>query len=285
MMSETILVTGASGYIGRHVLEELSGHNCRILVSDPAFTDLDNRFEIVDHPIFNSGDSHLYEHLGSPDRCIHLAWKDGFNHNSSAHLDNLANHIHFIEALMNGGIKSISTMGTMHEVGYWEGAIDESTPTNPLSFYGIAKNALRETSMLMAEKYHVELKWLRAFYITGDDATNHSIFAKIIEKANAGEKVFPFTSGKNKYDFLDVHELARQIVAASLQDDENGIINCCSGHPVSLGDKVTEFIKDKGYDMRLEYGVFPDRPYDSPAIWGDSSRIEKIMKKELQLRD
>lgn len=42
-------------------------------------------------------------------------------------------------------------MGTMHEVGYWEGAIDEHTPCNPQSQYGIAKNAMRQSLMLTAK--------------------------------------------------------------------------------------------------------------------------------------
>ena len=99
--------------------------------------------------------------------------------------------------------------------------------------------------------------------------------------AEAGKPTFPFTSGKNQYDFLDVEELARQIAAAATQDEITGIINCCSGKPVSLADKVEEFIAEHGYKIRPDFGVYPDRPYDSPGIWGDAARIRQIMSRIL----
>ena len=74
--------------------------------------------------------------------------------------------------------------------------------------------------------------------------------------------------------------LAEQIVKASLQEEITGIINVCTGVPVSLGEKVEEFIKSHGYDIRLEYGTFPDRPYDSPAVWGDNEKIREIMDSQ-----
>lgn len=167
----------------------------------------------------------------------------------------------------------------MHEVDYWEGAINENTPCNPSSMYGIAKDALRRSSFLLAQQYGVNLQWLRAYYIYGDDARNHSIFAKLTAAEEADQEMFPFTSGKNQYDFIEVDELARQIAAVALQDEVNGIINCCSGQPMSLGDKVEQFIQEHGFKIKLDYGAFPDRPYDSPAVWGDAEKIHKIMKR------
>ena len=63
------------------------------------------------------------------------------------------------------------------------------------------------------------------------------------------------------------------------QKEIDGIINCCSGKPVALGEEIEGFIKKKGYSIKLEYGAFPDRPYDSPAVWGDATKINKIMSK------
>ena len=56
-------------------------------------------------------------------------------------------------------------MGTMHEIGFWEGAVDENTPCNPLSQYGIAKNALRQSLLLLTQNSDVKIYWLRAYYI------------------------------------------------------------------------------------------------------------------------
>lgn len=216
--------------------------------------------------------------MGCPDSVIHLAWKDGFVHNSNAHMDNLSSHYKFLRNLVDAGCKNISVMGTMHEIGFYEGKIDENTPCNPLSQYGIAKNALRQALLTYTKDKDVNIFWLRAYYILGDDKKNNSIFAKLLAAAEAGKKEFPFTTGKAKYDFIQVDELAKQIVAASTQDKYTGIINVCSGKPVSLGDRVEQFIKEKGLDISLQYGVFPERPYDSKIEYGDNTIISKIME-------
>lgn len=62
-----------------------------------------------------------------------------------------------------------------------------------------------------------------------------------------------------------------------MQDKVNGIINCCSGKPVTLAEQVETFIKEHGFDIKLEYGAFPDRPYDSPVIYGDDKKIKAIL--------
>lgn len=62
--------------------------------------------------------------------------------------------------MIEGGLPQLSVMGTMHEVGYWEGAITEDTPTNPTSLYGIAKNALRQMTYLLASGTETKVDWL-----------------------------------------------------------------------------------------------------------------------------
>jgi dTDP-6-deoxy-L-talose 4-dehydrogenase (NAD+) len=125
----------------------------------------------------------------------------------------------------------------------------------------------------------VILQWLRAYYIYGDDQKNNSIFAKLIDAEARGDEYFPFTSGKNKYDFIHVKELAYQLAIAVLQTEVSGIINCCTGKPISLAEQVEKFIHDHNMKIKLKYGAFPDRPYDSPAEWGNSDKINYIIRK------
>ena len=272
-----VAVTGAGGYIGRFVVKTLVDQGHEVVAIDFVHQGLDERAKICDVNIF-SGEPDVYEKMGCPDSVIHLAWKDGFVHNSNAHMDNLSSHYKFLRNLVDAGCKNISVMGTMHEIGFYEGKIDENTPCNPLSQYGIAKNALRQALLTYTKDKDVNIFWLRAYYILGDDKKNNSIFAKLLAAAEAGKKEFPFTTGKAKYDFIQVDELAKQIVAASTQDKYTGIINVCSGKPVSLGDRVEQFIKEKGLDISLQYGVFPERPYDSKIEYGDNTIISKIME-------
>ena len=271
-----VAVTGAGGYIGRHVVEALLSQGHEVVAVDFVHEGIDERAAIADVNLF-SGEADMYDQLGRPDSVIHLAWKDGFVHNSNAHMDYLSSHYIFLRNLVDAGCKNISVMGTMHEIGFYEGKIDENTPCNPLSQYGIAKNALRQALLTYTKDKDVNIFWLRAYYILGDDSKNNSIFAKILAAVDEGKKEFPFTTGKNQYDFIQVDELAEQIAKASTQTEYTGIINVCSGKPISLGERVEQFIKDNQLDITLKYGVFPERPYDSKIEYGDSTIIEKIM--------
>ena len=276
LMRKKILITGAGGYIGRHVVKAAIETGLAVLACDIKPSGVDSRAEIIETDIFNNPQD-IYERLGSPDICLHLAWKDGFSHNSDSHMETLSSHYSFIRNMLNGGLTHLAVLGTMHEVGYHEGAIDENTPCNPRSKYGIAKDALRRSVFLLAEERGACLQWLRAYYIYGDDLRNQSIFTKLLLAATEGKKTFPLNSGKNLYDFIRVEDLAHQIAAAVNQTAICGIIECCSGKPVSLGEKVEAFIKENEISIDLEYGAFPDRPYDSPGAWGCTKRIEQLM--------
>ncbi len=273
-----ILVTGANGYIGRHVVCQLLKQGHDVTACDIRLNEVDKRATLKGYNILTGIYSdNLYEELGKPDVCLHMAWRDGFVHNSPNHIGDLSNHYKFLTALLDSGLPHLAVMGTMHEVGYHEGAIDENTPCNPISFYGIAKDALRRSMILATKSHGCVLQWIRAYYIVGDDLKSNSIFAKLRTAALEGKTHFPFTSGKNKYDFIDIDDLATQIAAVVGQKEVTGIINCCSGQPVSLADRVEAFIKENNLDIQLDYGAFPDRPYDSPCTYGDDSKIKCIL--------
>lgn len=274
-----VLVTGANGYIGRHVVKALLDKGANVIACDIVTDDVDARAERTTLNLFDLPEGNVFEQLGSPDVCLHMAWRNGFVHNAPTQIGDLSAHYKFLTALIDGGLKQLAVMGSMHEVGYWEGAIDENTPCNPLSMYGIAKDSLRRAMMLYCQQNNCILQWLRCYYILGDDKKNNSIFCKLLLAAEEGKKTFPFTTGKNKYDFITVDKVANQLATVVMQNEVNGIINCCTGKPMSLAERVELFIKEHNLDIRLEYGAFPDRPYDSPCEYGDASKIEQIMNR------
>lgn len=92
------------------------------------------------------------------------------------------------------------------------------------------------------------------------------------------EKTSPlYQSIKDKVKFIKVDALANLISATVMQNKVNGIINCCTGKPISLAEQVESFIKEHDLDIKLEYGAFHDRPYDSPCEYGDARKINKII--------
>lgn len=274
---KTVLVTGVSGYVGRHVVDALHSLGVRVIGIDVHRMSEDQCDRFIKANIMEPSFD-LMDELGFiPDACLHLAWRNGFDHNSVSHMLDLSGHFSFLAQTVDSGIPLVACMGSMHEVGYWEGVVDEHTPCNPQSYYGIAKDALRRSFLLKATSANVRAQWLRGFCIYGDDEGSQSIFGKLFRASAEGKRSFPFTSGTNRYDFLPVQEFAHQIASCILCPDAYGIINCCSGHPLSLAEKVESYIKEKHLDITLEYGAYPDRPYDSPAIWGDNAKVAAVL--------
>jgi len=161
-------------------LKRLLDLGCEVYAADFQFDGVDERATKVTTPIFQK-DKNLFHELGEPDVCIHMAWRNGFVHNADSHIEDLPQHFEFIKTMIEGGLKQVVVMGSMHEVGYWEGAITEDTPCNPKSLYGISKNALRQAIFSMPDIENVCVQWVRAYYIIGDDLKNNSIFSRIVK--------------------------------------------------------------------------------------------------------
>lgn len=273
-----ILVTGANGYLGQGIVRSILNNGHCVVATDFNTQFVDERAERIVCNLFEVDNP--YSFFGEPDVLLHLAWRDGFVHYSSAHIDDLPKHYAFIKKMVDGGIQQVAVMGSMHEIGFFEGSINESTPCHPTTPYGIAKNALRDLTQMICKQKNIVFQWLRGYYIVGNSKFGSSIFSKITAAVDEGKTEFPFTLGQNQYDFIDYPDFCAQVAAVVGQKNEQGIINICSGKPEKLADRVERFIKENDYRIKLQYGAFPDRPYDSKAIWGNDTKIRKIMENQ-----
>lgn len=273
-----ILVTGANGYLGRGIVKALLDVGTGVTATDYMTEGIDRRAERYKADLFSIEEPYMY--FGKPDVLLHLAWRNGFVHNDESHIADLYKHYGFLDKMISSGIERVAVMGSMHEVGFFEGSIKAETPCEPQSLYGISKNALRQSVSLLCKKNEVKFQWIRGFYIVGSSKNGNSIFSKIVQAEERGDETFPFTNGQNQWDFIDYDDFCKQVSAIVTQDRRTGIINACSGYPEKLADRVEKFIFDNHFQIRLAYGTFPDRPYDSKAVWGDDSVIREILSKE-----
>ena len=268
-----VCVTGSSGYIGRHVVNLLRTLN-NVEIIEVSRTSKKFGFDVLER----CDDPKIYELLGSPDVLVHLAWRNGFKHHEINHIEDLPKHYKFLKNMAISGCHNITVMGSMHEVGYFNGVVDECVHCNPSSYYGIAKNALRQLCLTELTKYVRNIKWLRGFYVYGDDAGGgNSIFSKLIEFDKTTGSI-NLTKGDHKFDFIEVNLLARRIALAAIQSEVTGIINVCSGKPMSLKEAIENYVASNNLKLKLNFGAYPERPQEPKIIYGDTTKISKIVE-------
>ncbi|MBE5861845.1 MAG: NAD(P)-dependent oxidoreductase [Lachnospiraceae bacterium] len=275
-----ILVTGANGYLGQGIVKHILDSGNSVVAVDFKGENIDSRAEKYVCDLFSV--ENPYDYFGQPDVLLHLAWRDGFVHYSDAHIEDLPKHYKFLKAFAQSNVNVIACMGSMHEIGFYEGCIKEDTPCKPTTPYGIAKNTLRLLTDELCKQNNKKFMWLRGYYIVGNSQFGCSVFSKITAAESEGKEEFPFTMGQNQFDFVDYEDFCEQVARSVEQEEILGVINIGSGYPERLSERVERFINENGYKIRLKYGAFPDRPYDSKAVWGDVSKISRILNGNCQ---
>jgi dTDP-6-deoxy-L-talose 4-dehydrogenase (NAD+) len=165
----------------------------------------------------------------------------------------------------------------MHELGPQTGEVSEHAIPNPQTQYGIAKSALRLSVEELCGRFGVEFLWLRCFYVMGDDARNHSVFAKLLELEAAGKKTAPLTAGASKFDFIQVDELGRVIALVSAIGGLTGVLNLGSGKTMTLRERLELFREEQQLKIDLDFGAFPERVGISGGCWPNLSRLEMYL--------
>ena len=121
-----ILVTGANGYLGQGIVKHILDCGNEVIATDFKVDHVDKRAERRECDLFSVSDP--YNYFGQPDVLLHLAWRDGFVHYSETHIVDLPKHYAFIKAFVESEVRKIAVMGSMHEIGFFEGSIKENTP-------------------------------------------------------------------------------------------------------------------------------------------------------------
>jgi dTDP-6-deoxy-L-talose 4-dehydrogenase (NAD+) len=272
-----ILVTGSTGYIGKHVVSELvkmpehtivvSGRNSQKLknVADN-YNIRKVEFDLYDKQY------NWFEMVGEPDMLIHLAWGGLDNYDSLCHIEQeLCAHYSFLTNMIEKGLAHLSVVGTCLEYGKQEGCMYEYTPTAPVASYGVAKDTLHQRLRLLQKNGRFSLKWLRLFYIYGEISKPGSLLAQVDEAIRRGDTSFNMSGGEQLRDYSNIEDVARNIVDAALCKSNYRVFNICSGKPVSARNMVEQQIKKRSANLALNLGFYPYLEYEPMAFWGQNS--------------
>lgn len=282
-----VLLTGATGFIGEHVMNELLKKPVSIIASSADASKAAGKswFDQVQYIPFNfhniNDTTDYYSCFNKPDFLIHLAWEGLPNYNSAFHTEvNLPRHIRFLQSMIQGGLKDLTVTGTCFEYGMQEGCLKEDMETFPANPYGRAKDTLRKELEKMRSITPFSLKWVRLFYMYGKGQNPNSLLSQLEKALAAGDEVFNMSGGEQVRDFMPVEEVAAAIVKIALQDKVTGVINCSSNQPVTVKDFVAAYLQKTGKQIKLNLGYYPYPSYEPMRFWGDNSKLKTITDNE-----
>jgi nucleoside-diphosphate-sugar epimerase len=277
-----ILVTGATGFIGNYVVNELLKSNHDIIatgISDPVYekNSWSGKVNFIKCDLNSKID--FFTHFQKPDSVIHLAWEGLPNYKELFHIEkNLPNNLYFLNNLVKSGLKNLTVSGTCLEYGMLTGCLEESMNVEPHIPYSIAKDTLRKYLVELESQFDFNFKWLRLFYIYGTGQNENSIFSQLDRAIKNKDKVFNMSAGEQLRDYLPVEKVAEIIVKTSMQMEITGIINCCSGKPVSIKKMVEDYLTKNNYSINLNLGHYPYNEYEPLEFWGCTKKLKKIVE-------
>jgi dTDP-6-deoxy-L-talose 4-dehydrogenase (NAD+) len=277
-----IAVTGASGFIGRHVITALQSADVEIVAVVRQPSALDNLMtarplkdgqscSTVIMDIARANDN-AFAQLGYPDVLIHLAWGGLPNYKSLYHFETeLPTHYSFLKQLIEAGLPALVVTGTCFEYGMQSGASSVELSVQPTNPYAYAKAALHQQLRFLQATQTFKLTWARLFYLYGQGQAATSLYTQLQQAITRGDKVFNMSGGEQLRDYLPVEVAAQQLVQLAMNQNVRDTVNICSGQPISVRRLVEQWLSEKNHDIRLNLGYYPYPDYEPMAFWGENS--------------
>ena len=278
------LVTGATGFIGNYVVKELLKRQYHVIATSRNMEKARpykwfSQVEYIPCDL-NVIQDNFFQFFHRPDLLIHLAWEGLPNYKDLFHLENnLFLNYRFLKNMIENGLKSLIVTGTCFEYGMQNGVLSEDMETKPDNPYGLAKDTLRKFLEQLQKKTDFELKWVRLFYMYGKGQSLNSILSQLDKALENGDVSFNMSGGEQLRDYLPVEKVAEYIVKIAIQNKVNGIINCCSGNPISIRSFVENHLKKKQKNMHLNLGYYPYPDYEPMAFWGDGDKLNEVLSE------
>ncbi len=280
-----ILVTGATGFVGQHVITELLKYNHQIIAAvrnKSSLKDQQDKIKIIEFDFDRlQTDKNYFSEFDNPDLLIHLAWQGLPNYKEAFHLEkNLPSHTAFLKNMIDNGLQNVVITGTCFEYGMKEGCLSEEMATDPQNAYAMAKDKLRIFLEELQKEHAFNLKWIRLFYMYGKGQNPNALLSQLQTALEKGDEVFNMSDGEQIRDYLPIEKVAKYIVKIALQNKISGIINCCSGLPIKVKTLVENYLEKNNKKIKLNLGYYPYSDYEPMAFWGDDTKLKNTLTDE-----
>ncbi|MDO2435635.1 NAD(P)-dependent oxidoreductase [Aeromonas veronii] len=271
---QTILITGASGFVGKQILNAMSTAKVKLIPvvrigKEHTVSDIINVERIISTPdLFSENEEWWYQTCTGIDAIIHAAWyaEPGKYLLSTKNVDCLVGSMNMAKGAVKAGVKHIVGIGTCFEYDLTRGFLPIDTPLKPLTPYAAAKAALYFGLLHWLPAQNVCFSWCRLFYLYGEGEDERRLVSYIRQQLARGEPV-ELTSGKQIRDFMDVRDAAEKIAAIAITRKE-GAFNICSGIPITIREVAEKIADEYGDKTLLHFGLRPDNIIDPPIVVG-----------------
>ncbi|QXI46485.1 NAD(P)-dependent oxidoreductase [Pseudomonas anuradhapurensis] len=278
-----VLVTGATGFVGRHLVAQLLARGCRVraLARDlerarrmPWFDQV--QFVAADLQLADAGQ--VASWVDGIDALAHLAWPGLPNYQALFHLEqNLMADYRFVKHAVEAGVAQVLVTGTCFEYGMQSGPLDEHCPARPANPYGLAKHSLHQFLQALQKHRPFTLQWARLFYLHGEGQNPNSLLAALDRAIDSKAAVFDMSAGDQLRDFQPVTEAARQLAGLLHCRGFSGVVNCASGRPVAVRSLVEQRLRERGAELLLNLGHYPYPSHEPMAFWAVTDRLEQLL--------
>lgn len=277
-----VLVTGATGFVGRHLVAALLARGCEIRavarnVEIAKGMPWINDVEFVSADI-HAADLDVVALTVGIDALAHLAWPGLPNYRALFHFEhNLMADYRFIKSAVEAGVQQVLVTGTCFEYGMQSGPLSESSAPQPSNPYGLAKHTLHLFLQNLQQELPFTLQWARLFYLHGEGQNPNSLLAALDRAIDTGEASFNMSAGEQLRDFLPIENAAGYLAAILQRHDFDGVINCASGQPVSVRSLVEQRLRERGATLNLNLGHYPYPTHEPLAFWAVTERLQQLL--------
>jgi nucleoside-diphosphate-sugar epimerase len=270
-----VLVTGASGFIGRRALGDLLSRGYEVHAAGrraPAAAPPEARWHAAD--LLDAGARRALVAAVAPSHLLHFAWyaEPGAFWVARENAAWVAATVALVDEFAAAGGTRAVLAGTCAEYDWNAGQpLVEDAPLAPATFYGVCKDATRRVVEGLAERTEVSLAWGRIFFLYGPEEDERRLVAAVAKQLVAGERA-PTSAGTQLRDFLHVDDVAGAF-AALLDGDVEGAVNIGSGEGVPVRAIAESLAQAAGRPDLLDVGALAQRPGDPPQITADIARL------------
>ena len=273
-MMKRVLVTGATGFVGKQIVRSLTGQGVKVVAivrtgkgsQVESLPGVDTIISTSD--LFMESAEWWSRTCRDIDTVVHVAWytEPGEYPQSPKNLDCLIGTLNLAKGAAKARVRRFVGIGTCFEYDLSNGVLSVNTPLRPLTPYASAKAAAYMALSQWLPSQNAEFAWCRLFYLYGEGEDERRLVSYLRNRLASGE-LAALTSGKQIRDFLDVRE-AGALIAEIAVGARQGPINICSGVPVTVRQLAERIADEYGRRDLLKFEARPDNLVDPPCVIG-----------------